>query len=410
MASPPVYARGVTRSVVVAAETTFGVQGAGPGQLLRRTSFTMDNQPPEIQSTEITEHSQALDARLGVNALAVTLAGQLSPGTYKLFLAGLLRGTWTAGVSASAMSDTALTINGTTGVATLSSTLTNFLTTGFKKGDVMRFSGVTSPAAAVNGVNLRCIGVAAGNLLISPNPALVAWASGQSSVGLAVTGKKLFTPYQSFQVYQSFSIESWNPGISESQLGLGIRPTQISLAAQPNGWVNFQMSAAGQVDQFTNAQVYTTPTDQSTSSGVTPTSGKISYLGTDLAYITGFNLQMAAAAQPVPGIGAKNVADIFMGMITARGSITCLTTNDTFTADFINENEVDIELFLPNSPAATADFVSVYIPRTRLWSNNRQDSDRALMRTVNFGALQQINGGVGTAVDNTTVVLQDSLA
>ena len=406
----PVFARGILRNIVLAPETSFGVQAGGPGQLLRRTSFTMDNQPAEIQSSEITVNAQPLDARLGVHALQVALSGQLSPGTYKSLFAALLRGTWTAGVATAAMADTALAISGTTGAITVTSTGTNFLSTGFKVGNVVRFSGLTGAAIGLNGVNLRTIGVLSGAITFAPNSAAVAWSSGQAAATLTTVGKRLWMPNQSSQVYQSFSIESWSPDTSKSQLGLGIRPTQISLGVQPNGWVNFQMSAAGQTAVWGTSQVYTSPTAQSTSTGVTGTSGKISYQGSDVAYITGFNLQLAAAAQPVPGVGSNLTQDIFMGMVTARGSITCLDTTDTFGADFINENEVQLELFLPSSPAAGADFVSVFLPRVRLFSNNRQDSDRAIMRSLNFGALEQINGGAGTSLDDTIVVLQDSLA
>ena len=51
-----------------------------------------------------------------------------------------------------------------------------------------------------------------------------------------------------------------------------------------------------------------------------------------------------------------------------------------------------------------------HVPRTRLYSSTRQDGDRAISRSLNFGGLRQINGGTGTAWDNTTVVIQDSLA
>jgi hypothetical protein len=407
----PIFARGVARQIILATETTYGVQAAGPGQLLRRTSFSMDNSPPEIQSTEITPDSQVVDAHLGVPMVQSSLAGQLSPGTYKALFEALLRGSWTAGVSLSGVSDTSLTIDPTTAVITLGSTASNFLTTAFKKGDVVRLTGLIAPAVALNGVNLRCTNVTAHALSFAPNVAAVAWASAQTSVGIAVAGKKLLIPLAAAQIDRSFSIEDWTPETSVSHLGLGIKPTSISINTQPNGWTNFQASLVGKNLSPTSSQIFASATAPSTSGGVRGAAGAISYNGSDMAYITSFNLQLAAAAQPVAAIGSiAGAPNIFMGGITVRGTLQCLTTNDTFGADFINENEVDTALFLPVSAAPGADFVSVYLGRNRLFTSTRQDGDRAIMRSLNFGALRQVGGGTGTAWDNTTIVIQDSLA
>jgi hypothetical protein len=407
----PVYARGVARQIILAPETTYGVQGAGPGQILRRTSFTMDNQPPEIQSGEILPDSQIVDTHLGVPIVQAALAGQLSPGTYKSIFEALLRGTWTAGVSLAGITDSTVAVDGSTGLITFGSVLSNFLTGGFKKGDVCRLTGLTSAGAVMNNLNLRTVNVGAHALTFAPNPAAVIYATGQASVGISVVGKKLFPPLASAQVDRSFSIEDWMPDTTVSDLGLGLKPTSISVNTQPNGWTNFQCSLVGKNVSVSSAQVYASAVAQSTSGGVRGAAGAVSYNGIDVAYITSFNIQLAAAAQPVPAIGSITGApSIFMGMITARGSIQALTTNDTFTSDFINENELDLSLFLPVSSAAGSDFVSLYMGRSRLVSKTKQDGDRALMRSLNFSNLRQINGGAGTAWDNTTLVIQDSLA
>jgi hypothetical protein len=407
----PVFARGVARQIILAPETTYGVQATGPGQLLRRTSFSMDNAPPEIQSTEITPDSQVVDAHLGVPMVQTSLSGQLSPGTYKALFEALLRGTWTTGVALTGVADTTCTIDGTTGAVTINSTASNFLTTGFKKGDVCRPSGLIAPVAAMNGLNLRTINVTAHAITFAANPKAVAWASGQSAVGLAVAGKKLIVPLAASQLDRSFSIEDYTPETTVSHLGLGLKPTSIAMNTQPNGWTNFQASLVGKTVAIGNSQVYGSAVAPSTSGGVRGAAGAICYNGVDIGYITSFNVQLAAAAQPVPAIGSIDGApNIFMGMITARGTMQCLLTNDSFGADFINEAEVETSLFLPVSTASGADFVNIYLGRNRLFSSTRQDGDRAISRSLNFGGLRQVAGGTGSAWDNTTVVIQDSLA
>jgi hypothetical protein len=409
----PVFARGVTRQIILATETNFGVQAAGPGQQLRRTSFTMDNQPPEIASTEISQDAQMRDAHLGVPALQGSLAGQLSPGSYKALFEALLRGTWTAGATTTGMTDSTLAVNGTTGIITFGSASRNFLSLGFKQGDVGRITGVTG-GTVLNGINLRATSVAANAITFAPNPLITAgigWTTGQTGIGLAVVGKKLFTPLMSSQVDRSFSIEEWQPETALSTLSRGVKPTSIALNTAVNGWTNFQASLIGKNQDIATAQIYPSAVAQSASLGVKGASGAVSYQGADLSYVTSFNIQLTAAAKPVPAIGSVDGAPaIFMGMIGMRSSIQMLATNDTMTSDFLNEPEIQIALHLPSTGAANSDFISIFLPRARLYSSARQDSDRALMRSFNIGSLQQLGGGAGTQWDNTTVVIQDSLA
>jgi hypothetical protein len=223
-----------------------------------------------------------------------------------------------------------------------------------------------------------------------------------------VVGKKLVVPPLATQMLRSYSLEVWQSDIWN--LGLGIRPVQAAINIPAAGYTMLGITFSGQTMVEAGAQLYTTPTAASTSSGVTGVNGKVSYAGSDLAYITAANVNFAAAAQPIQAVGSQTVADIMVGMMTARGTISALTTSDTMNADFLAENEVDLSLFLTSSPSNAADFVSLYMGRVKLMAQTTQDSPTAIMRSFNFTALRQINGGTGTAWDDTTLVLQDSLA
>lgn len=422
--SGTIYAGGINRQIVLSEETGgYGVQAPGPGQVLRRTNFSMDDQPPEIASNEITQHAQLLSTRLGVPTVPGALSGELSPGTYKSIFEGLLRGTWTAGATSGAMSDTAVTtVAGPPKAVQLQSTSTDFLAKGFKVGDVVRFSGLTGSVSTFNGLNLQCVSVQQHDIIFAATAgagaalyaAIASWGT-QAAATLAVTGKKLLMPLQSQQVTRSYSIEDWQADIAKSRLGRGIMFSQVSLNVQPNGLVAFQASFNGKNMDRPSAQVYATPTAESSAIAVGGANGAISYPQSGslspLGYITGFNLQLSLALQPVPVVGATDgVAATFAGVLSARGSITALLTGDTLSDDFLKENEVQVGLMLPSAPTQTADFVSLLLPRARLMSDNRQDSDRAIMRTLNLVGLQQVSGGSGTQYDNTTIVMQDSLA
>ena len=84
----------------------------------------------------------------------------------------LLRGTWTVGVTLTA-TDSTMSVDPTSGLITFGSATQNFLTTAFKKGDVIRLAGLTGALLGLNQANLRCVGVTAHALTLAPNAAAV---------------------------------------------------------------------------------------------------------------------------------------------------------------------------------------------------------------------------------------------
>jgi len=63
MTTTPLTARGVAKTLVVLAETSFGVQPTGTAQILRRNQSMLNLQVQEIDSQEILPSQQMRDAR-----------------------------------------------------------------------------------------------------------------------------------------------------------------------------------------------------------------------------------------------------------------------------------------------------------------------------------------------------------
>lgn len=410
---PNEYGTGLYRDITLATETTYSVQANGPGQLLRRTNFSGELNQPQIASTEISQDGQLRHATLGMPGVAASLSGELSPGSYKSLFASALRSSWTTGVNSGAESTFSLAIAGGTGIPTLTYGGGNFLTDGFKRGDVVRFSGLTSTPAALNGINLFTTAVTSTTITFAPNAAAVAWsAATQAAATLTVVGKKLFIPTRSNQAPVFFSIEDWQADKELSRLFLGCTVGQISMSVAPNGAVSFQTALTGRRVVEAGARVYGSPTAAATTAPVQGVTGKILYQGTMIGYIPSFSLQISQALQPAMVIdGLSGPPMIAGGMITAQGSIQALLEDDTITADFLAQNDLDLALHLPTNALGTADFVNIFLPRARLASpGNRQDSDRLLVRSYTLMGLQKTSGGAGTAYDATTIVIQDSQA
>jgi hypothetical protein len=342
------------------------------------------------------------------------LAGYLSPLTYELMFSNLFRSTFAAGASLASVSDSTVSINSTTGAVTIGVASENFLTSGFKVGDVIELSGTAGSALADSSVYLVATSVTATTIITAPPSAgvsLAAYTTGQT-VTIKLVGKKLIMPSTlAAQSLESLAFEHYYSDIGVSEVATGCRITSISLSVPPNGYANFAAQFLGQNLTEYTAQQFANPTPETSTPLLTATDGRLIYKGAPVAALTGFNLQISTQADATPVVGSNFVPNVFVGTMMASGSFTALFEDSSITSDFLNEAEFSIQMLLTGSNAANADFVNINLPRVKIFSDNKNDSDREIVRSVNFRALEQsVLGGTGLAYDDTTVAIQDSLA
>jgi hypothetical protein len=191
-------ASGVEKKVVLgiqAAKGTAALANLATAQYLRRVTSSLNMTKETYQSNEINSNRQVADFRHGVQSIEGSVAGELSPGAYNLFMAAILRKAWAAGVTTGAITD--VTAAATTGAAgTFTSAAHDFLADGFKVGDVVRWSGFAGGGATANNAH---------NFMITAITALVMTVVGLDgvppvadaagdSVTCVATGKKVWIP------------------------------------------------------------------------------------------------------------------------------------------------------------------------------------------------------------------------
>ena len=286
----------------------------------------------------------------------------------------------------------------------LTSGTASWPTSGIKFGDIVRISsGVNA------GINFRVIGFPSPTQISMMPIGGVPQAFGTAAaLQVAGVGRKLIIPQGPQQIDRSFSLEHWYSDLGQSELFTGIKPSQIALNIPASGFVTAQFSFTGQNSIAGTSQVYPSAGAVSTGTSLTATSGRVIYQGTTLAYLTGANLQLMTQAQAPNTVGSNIAPALFVSELMARGSFTSLYTADTLTNDFLNENEVSLSFTMTSSPSGTADFVSIFLPRVKLTSSTKTDSQSAITRSYNFVGLEYL--GNLPSVDYTTVVIQDSLA
>src|SRR5690348_14303670 len=88
----PTIATGVGKQLRYKVESTWGVAPSASGaQLLRRVTSDLSLKKQTYESNEVISHLQRVEFRHGIRSVEGSINGELSPGTYKDFMAAALR-------------------------------------------------------------------------------------------------------------------------------------------------------------------------------------------------------------------------------------------------------------------------------------------------------------------------------
>ena len=401
-------ATGIAKQLRFKRETTWGTAaGASGGQLLRRTSSTLDLKKATYQSNEIRSDYQVSDFRHGVRSIDGDIAGELSPGTYSDFFAAALMQDFVAGATTGAQT----TISASVTAPQFVRSAGNFITDGFKVGDVIRVSGFTAPAVANNAHNFLLTAVTATGLtgLFLDGGLAVAKAAGDS-VTIAVFNKKTMVP-QSGHTDVSYSIEHFYSDIAQSELMLGCKVSNIAVALPATGMATSTFTFMGR-DYTTSTSAYYTSPAANTSTGVcAAVNGSLSVGGSQIALITGMTFSIARGMTTEPVVGSNVSPGIQRGRAVVTGQLTAFFQDGTLRDYFVNETDnVSISAAFTTANTPTADFIAFNMPRCKINGTGKDDGEKGLVQTLPFQALLNGNGGTGASTDLTTFSMQDSQA
>ncbi len=423
-------ATGLLKEVRIGAETTYGTAATagGTSQKIRRVSSAVALTKSSFRSNEIQPDRQVHDFRHGVRAVSGLLRGELSPLTYEAVWAQLLAGSFVSGVTTGAQTITALAAVVNTSPASFQRAAGSFITDGFKVGDIVRASGFTSGAAANNARNYRINGItttstAADTIQVGPTPSnvnstvdqanateVVVAVASAPTVTIAVVGKKLITPQPGSMIDASFSLEHWFSDVSVSELFTGCRASKASVQLPPNGLATVDFDIMGQNMTPGTAQYFTAASGVSTSGITTAVNGLLRVNGHDYAIVTGLTFSLNSNYTPETVVGSAVTPYLFPGIQDITGQFTALLVDGGLTTAFLNESEIQLLVTLNLTNSVNSDFITFNFPRIKLTSATKDDKPGAIVGTYGFQALNQINGGATTAYDQSTLVIQDSLA
>lgn len=402
-------AKGVSKRVVIAEEGTNGTSygtaaTTNANTELRRVVSTLSMNRDAFQSREILTSQQMRDARLGVKRPGGAIVSEVSPGANAWAWRAIARRAFTAGATA-AGTIAASTVNSSSGKFIYNGS--NPITLGIKVGDIVKGSGFTS-ASNTNAL-LRVSSVNTSEVYgayLSSIP-LVGEGSAASRAAIAV-GKKTWVPSTGHSSVSMF-VEHWFSDVSIGERFTGLKVAQIDLNVPPTDMATIQVSLMGQ-DMSTAAATYfsTAVTPASTNSVLAGVNGALAIDGVGQAGITSLRMTMTANLSSDPVVGTNIIREQVDGRVVIQGSLTALFEDATMRDKFLSETTVQLHLVLVDSSTPVPNFVSLFLPKVKLTSNQKDDGEKAIIQSFDFMALEETSSTPNTEL--TTFVVQDSLA
>jgi hypothetical protein len=401
-------ASGLFKQVAYKAETSFGViPSATSAQSLRRVQSTLDLTKETYQSNEIRRDFQMADFRHGVRRVEGRVSGELSPSTYKDFIQCALKRDFAA---VTPVTGASVTIAGAGPSYTVTRGAGDFITDGFKVGDVIRLS-VGSPSLSANfGKNLVVVGLTTTvATVITANGSAMAAEGPVAGTTITVIGKKTFIP-QTGHTDKSFSVEHYYADLVQSEVFSGCKPTAIAIGLPPTGLATIDVDFMGQNVTTASSQYFTNPTAPTTTGLLAAVNGQVRVGGSSVATLTGLTLNIASNYSGDPVVGSNTVPFMFAGRVIVTGQATAYFDSVALRDAFFNESEVEIIGVFTANNDADAPFMSFVLPRVKIGGASKNDGEGGLVQTLPFQALLNTAGGTGTNSEQTTIVIQDSAA
>lgn len=392
----------VNVTLAYGAETTLGTPSSNAGQLLRRVSSSLALTKDAFTSNEVRPDQQIADLRHGMRRVSGGFEGELSLQTYDDLLEALLRGSWTAGVTASEADFTSFTTVSASG--TIIFTGGNPVAKGLRVGDVFRF---TSGGGANANTQFRITGFGGTtNRTVSVTPSPVTISTPVTTFGIAVTGRKLLCG----TAQKSFTIEQKMPDLDLSERFVGCRINSGSFALPPTGiaTVNFDiMGQDGQILTGASSPYFVNPTAAPTTGIFAGVSGSLRLAGAERGVVTNVDFQVTNNMSMQPVVGAEIAPDIFYGRLVVTGNVSAYLEDDTLINTFLNESEVDLVVQMDLPGAGLVGFMTFNFPRIKLQGASKTiGPDGGVIAAFPFQALLPSAAGQ----DASSIVIQRSNA
>lgn len=399
-------AKGVAKKVAYKKETLWGTLAGNTGaKYLRRVTADFTLAKDAYESNEIRTDYQVADMRHGTRSVDGSLNGEFSPGSYSDFIASVVAKDF---VSVTPVSSLSLTIAVSGQLYTVTRAAGSWLTDGFEVGNIVRLSGGTLDSNTV-GNNLLVVSLTALALTVRVlNGSTLVPQATITGCTATIQGKKTFAPLTG-HTDDSYTIEEWYSDILQSEVYTGNKVGSVAFQLPSTGLSTIDITFQGKdLTQKGATQYFTSPTAAGTTGIFAAVNGAVVVNGVPAALITSADLTIERGLEAATVVGSNTAADIFTGRIRVSGNISVYFQDATYRDYFVNESEVAIVFALSSDNSNASNAVSFVLPRVKLGSSGKSDTEMGLVTSHSFTAL--LNSVTTAGLPATTIQIQDTAA
>jgi hypothetical protein len=272
---------------------------------------------------------------------------------------------------------------------------------------IVRASGLT--ATSDNAKNLLVAAITATNLTVVPlNSSTMTAQVTASAVTLVAPGKQTFVP-ASGHTDDSYTVEEFYSDIAQSEVYTGMKINSMAVQLPATGLTTLDFGFAGKdLAQTGSTQYFTSPTAQNSNGIFAAVNGIMLVDGAPVALVTSADFSIERATENATAVGSNSIAEIFTGRIRVTGNLSVYFQDSTFRSYFDSETPVAIVLSVTVDSSPAAAFVTFTLPKVKLSSFTKDDSELGIIASTSFQAL--LNDVTSAGLAATTIQIQDSAA
>lgn len=337
--------------MVYGVETTQGTTFAGTTKILRTTSRRINPKKNILESDERRSDRQEKEVRHGFNSVDGALGFELGVGSYDDMFELLFASTW-ATVALTGGPNLA-----TTSPSTFTRAAGNFITDGFRIGDLIQTTGFSNGA---NNSTFRVVTVTTTTLVVAETTLVTEGSAAARNI--VVQGKRLDPGVVS--PHKTATFERQFLDIGKYQVFNGCSVLSMPLSIQPERIVTGTWNLLGMsTNAMTGAPISGSPTPAPTNSPFSSFEGKLYEGGSVIAVVTGLDMLLENMRMLQPIVGSKFSPEVYEGRFRVSGTLTALFQSETLQNKFINETGTSLWLRLDDINGT--DFHNIVIPSVK---------------------------------------------
>ena len=223
---------------------------------------------------------------------------------------------------------------------------------------------------------------------------------------IAVVGKQTYAPLTG-HTSDSFTVEEWYADVQQSEVYTGNKVGSVALQLPTSGYVTADFSFMGKdLVKADTVEFFTSPAPANTEGLTVSVSGAVLVDGVPAGVITSADFTIDRGLEAANVVGTNYAVEIFDGRINVTGNMSTYFQNGTYRDYFINETAISIVIALSTGSEADAEVISFLLPRVKLGTSQKDDSESGLIQQHSFQAL--LNSDITTGKPNTTMLIQDT--